>query len=226
MTVPVPSTLEELLSPAWLSSALQPRFPGIQVSTVTPGPVVSRISTNARFHIDCAGGLPDGLPPDLCGKGYFTEVGRSSRHVGEPEAFFYRDIADPTGMRTLRSVYADVDRPRRATASSSPRTSWRRARPSSTLCSDYTPDQTAQSLEELAKLHAATWSQPAYADAPWLASRLTRTSRMPRRRRHPRQLRGADRRACARARSATRSGWSTRSARLAAARPQGDGRGR
>ena len=59
-TVPVPDTLEQALSPEWLTAALQPRFPGIEVSAVVPGPVVDRISTNARFSIECAGGVPDG----------------------------------------------------------------------------------------------------------------------------------------------------------------------
>jgi len=109
ITARVPDTLEELLSPQWLTSALDPRFPGIRVTAVTPGPVISRVSTNARFRIECAGGMPIGLSTDLCGKGYFTEVGRAFRHVGESEACFYRDIAAPTGMRTLRSVYAQFD---------------------------------------------------------------------------------------------------------------------
>jgi Phosphotransferase enzyme family len=38
--------------------------------------------------------------------------------------------------------------------------------------SDYSPEQAAQSLGELAKLHAATWNSPVYADAGWLNSRL------------------------------------------------------
>ena len=53
--VHVPDTLEEVLSPAWLSEALGQRFPGVEVTTVTRGPVVSRVSTNARFHLECDG---------------------------------------------------------------------------------------------------------------------------------------------------------------------------
>ena len=68
-TVPVPETLEQALSPEWLTAALQPRFPGIEVSAVAPGPVVDRISTNARFSIECAGGVPDGLSPALVCQG-------------------------------------------------------------------------------------------------------------------------------------------------------------
>jgi Phosphotransferase enzyme family len=171
MTAPVPETLEEMLSPSWLTSALTPRFPGIQVTKVTPGPVISRVSTNARFQIECAGGVPAGLSPALCGKGYFTEVGREFRHVGEPEALFYRDAAEMTGMRTLRSVYADVDP---QTKHGVIITEDVVAQGASFLdaLSPYTPDQTAESLGELAKLHGATWRNPAYVGAGWLDPRL------------------------------------------------------
>ena len=109
MTAPlVPATLEELLTPEWLTAALSQRFPGIEVTGVTPGPVIARVSTNARFTIECAGGVPDGLAPTLCAKGYFSDEGRKFAHVGEPEAHFYRDLADITGVHTFRSVYADV----------------------------------------------------------------------------------------------------------------------
>ena len=171
MTTPVPDTLELLLSPDWLSSALSPRFPGIEVTGVTPGPVISRVATNARFRIECATGVPEGLSADLCGKGYFGDYGRAFRHVGESEACFYREAAASTGMRTLRSVYADVDP---VTHHGVVITEDVVAQGATFLdaLSDFSPDQAAQSLEELAKLHAATWGRPAYADAPWLASRL------------------------------------------------------
>jgi Phosphotransferase enzyme family len=167
----VPETLELMLSPEWLSEALAPRFPGVVVTAVTPGPVISRVSTNARFHIECAGGVPEGLSPDLCGKGYFTEVGRAFRHVGEPEAMFYREAAAATGMRTLRSVYADVDPETRHGVVITEDVVARGATFLDAL-SDYTVDQAADSLSELAKLHATTWEAPAFAAAPWLASRL------------------------------------------------------
>src|SRR6202046_3937608 len=97
----VPATLDEVLSPEWLTAALSERFPGIEVTRVTPGPVVSRLSTNARFTIECAGGLPDGLVPTLCAKGYFTDKGRPVTFLGAREVGFYRDVAGATGVRTL-----------------------------------------------------------------------------------------------------------------------------
>ena len=168
---PVPATLEEALSPGWLTAALGTRFPGIEVSRVERGPVVHRLTTNARFRIECSGGVPDGLSRDLCVKGYFGELGRAARAAGVPEAAFYRDLAGTAGVRTLRSVYVDIDA---ETQASVVLTEDVVAQGGSFLdpLSRYTPDQTAQSLAELARLHAATWLCPAHAETAWLAPRL------------------------------------------------------
>jgi hypothetical protein len=171
MSVPVPDTLELLQSPEWLTAALAPRFPGVNVTAVTPGPIVSRVSTNARFEIECAGGVPDGLPANLCGKGYFSEVGRAFRQVGEHEAGFYRDVAANTGMRVLKSVYADVDPETRHGVVITEDVVPQGAVFLDAL-SDYSPEQAAESLAELAKLHSSTWEKPAYTKATWLDSRL------------------------------------------------------
>ncbi len=171
MSVPVPDTLETLQSPTWLTAALAPRFPGIQVTAVTPGPVISRVATNARFRIECAGGVPAGLSPNLCGKGYFSEVGRAFRQIGEPEAYFYRDVADATGMRVLTSVYADVDPATRHGVLITEDVVPHGAVFLDAL-SDYSPEQAAQSLSQLAKLHSATWESPLYTKESWLDSRL------------------------------------------------------
>jgi hypothetical protein len=172
-TVPVPDTLEQALSPQWLTVALRPRFPGIEIAAVVPGPVVDRISTNARFIVACAGGVPDGLSPALCVKGYFNDIGRAARYVGAPEAGFYRDLAPETGLRTLHCVYADIDP---ATRYGVIITEDVVSQGATFLdgSSPYTPDQTARTLDEFARLHAATWSDQRYADAEWLAPRLGR----------------------------------------------------
>ncbi|BBZ40235.1 phosphotransferase family protein [Mycobacterium conspicuum] len=168
-TVPVPDALEQALSPDWLTAALQPQFPGIAVSAVVPGPVVDRISTNARFSAECA----DGRSLALCVKGYFNEIGRTARYVGAPEAFFYRDLAASTGVRTLRSVYADIDP---VTQHGVVITEDVASQGATFLDgnSPYTPDQTADTLVEFARLHAATWADPRYIDVPWLAPQLGR----------------------------------------------------
>jgi len=174
---PVPDTLDEAYTPAWLSAALGTRYPGIEVTSVTPGPVISRVATNARFHIECAGGTPDGLSPDLCIKGYFTEYGKPYRHAGVPEAAFYRDVLGLTGMNTLRCVYADCDP---ETSDSAVITEDVVARGAEFLDarSPYTPDQCAQSLGELAALHSGTWMASEVADLASLAPRFQMYTQM------------------------------------------------
>ncbi|OBI95736.1 aminoglycoside phosphotransferase [Mycobacterium alsense] len=168
-TVPVPDTLEMALSPRWLTAALQPSLPGVDVVAVTPGPVVDRISTNARFSIQSA----DGASHALCVKGYFNDIGRAAPYIGAPEAGFYRDLAAATGVRTLRAVYADIDP---ATRHGVVITEDVVAQGATFLDgnSPYTADRAADTLAELARLHAATWSQPRWADVEWLAPRLGR----------------------------------------------------
>jgi len=177
-TVPIPQTLEEALSPEWLTAALGTRYPGVEVTAVAPGPVVSRISTNARFRIECAAPLPDGLSPDLCVKGYYGELGSQSKRAGLPEAGFYRDVAGDTGMRTLRAVYADVDF---ETHDNVVVTEDVVAQGASFLdpLSPYGPDKVALALEDLAVLHAATWRWPTATQPAWMASRLESLRQMP-----------------------------------------------
>jgi hypothetical protein len=167
----VPDELDELLSPAWLTSALQPRFPGVEVTEVEVGPIDLRVSTNIRFRIDCKGGVPEGLSPHLCAKGYFGPEAQPLRQIGEPEAYFYRDLAVPSGVRTLHSVYADVDP---TTRHGVVITEDVVAQGGTFLDASrvFTPDNAADSLEQFAQLHAVTWGDQAYADKAWLNPRL------------------------------------------------------
>jgi hypothetical protein len=170
-SVHVPGTLEEALSPEWLTGALASRFPGIRVTSVTPGPVISRVSTNARFTIECADGVPDGLSPQLCIKGYFSDTGRLLMQAGEPEVYFYRDLAARTGVRTLRCVFAGIDATTRHGVVITEDVVPLGARFLDAR-SEYSPGQVAESLDVLATLHAATWADPACATTGWLAPRM------------------------------------------------------
>jgi hypothetical protein len=168
-TVTIPESLDELLTPEWLNGALSTRFPGVHVSRVTPGPVVERVSTNARFHIE--GELPPGLPPALCAKGYFSEVGRGSVQAGVPEATFYRDLAHATGVRTLNSVWADLD----PVSNHGVVITEDAVEAGGVFCDALDPctvDRTAETLEQFALLHAYAWEDAPLAESSWLAPRL------------------------------------------------------
>ena len=43
---------------------------------------------SSRWRVLCAGGVPEGLSPHLCIKGYFGEEGAPYAHIGEGEARF------------------------------------------------------------------------------------------------------------------------------------------
>ncbi|MHB1582322.1 MAG: phosphotransferase family protein [Acidimicrobiales bacterium] len=174
----MPDTLAEVLEPRWLSQALGRRFPGIAVESVHRGPVVSRVSTNARFRIECRGGLPRGLPAELCVKGYFadcSEAAGASRTAGIPESLFYGRYAAASGVRTLDCYFADVDG---ASQHGVVITGDVVARGATFLdaLSPYTADQVADSLEQYAVLHGRSWGRVPTGE-PWLAPRLEATMR-------------------------------------------------
>ena len=171
MDMSVPETIDEVLSPAWLSAALGERFPGIEVTNVSMGPLIQRVATNQRFSIECADGVPAGLSSHLCLKGYFGEYGSMYRHVSSTETFFYRDIAESTGMRTLRAVATVWDADSRHGVVITEDVVEQGAVFLDSL-SPYSPDQVAESLGELAKLHGTTWRAPQFAESAWLAPHL------------------------------------------------------
>ena len=169
-SVPLPETLEAALDPSWLTRALSRRYPGIEVTTVTTRTVDTRISTNARFTIECRGGVPPGLSPNLCIKGYFGEAGRPYAQMAEPEARFYESLAKPIGVRTLRSQYAGVDETGAGVFITEDIIT--EGGKFLDALSRYSVDQTAESLSEFARLHAFGWGLPDAVRAVWLAPRI------------------------------------------------------
>lgn len=177
-SLPVPDNLQDVLEPRWLSAALGWRFPDLQVTSVDRGPVVSRVSTNARFRIHSQQDLPPDLPAELCVKGYFadcSDTAAAARSAGVPEALFYRHLADGTGVRTLDCFYSEVDPDTRHGVVITGDVASQGATFLDAL-SPYTADQVAQSLEQYAILHGRTWGA-GQLDEPWLAPRLRSTMR-------------------------------------------------
>jgi hypothetical protein len=163
MTEPaIPTTLEEATSAQWLSSVL-----GSDVASVAVGEVDNRVSTNAPVHVE----LADGTSRDLWIKGYFNEIGRFARYAGIPEAMFYRSLAPATGIRTLEAVFAAADAETQENVVVTRDVLGDGAVFLDSL-SPYSVDQAAESLSQLAQLHASTWLAPIGESAPWLATRL------------------------------------------------------
>lgn len=174
----VPDLLSDALSPEWLTAALGERFPGVRVTRVEKGDVISRVSTNARFRIHCEPGLPPGLPEHLCIKGYFADCSDGavlSRSAGRPEVLFYRELSAGAGIRTLPCVYAAVD-PDTDHGVVITEDVLARGAVFLDALSPYAPDQVAQSLDQLAILHGRTWASPTLQEH-WLVPRLDMTMR-------------------------------------------------
>ncbi|ONH25672.1 phosphotransferase [Pseudofrankia asymbiotica] len=166
-----PDTLDEALSPVWLTEILSKQYPGIRVHGSSRGPIVARVATNLRFDVDCDGLGEGEAPLKLCVKGFFTPAGELVHGTGEHEAYFYRDLVDSTGVRTLNAVYADVH-PEHGGGVIITRDIVAEGATFLDALAPYTPDQAAVSLSQLAKLHSSTWNAPALADVGWLAPRL------------------------------------------------------
>ena len=84
---------------------------------------------------------------------------------------FYRELSGWVGIRTLQPVYAEVDPDTLANIVVTEDVAHGGAKFLNAL-SPYTVDQAAESLEQLARLHAATWMHTV-GSSEWLAPRLS-----------------------------------------------------
>jgi Phosphotransferase enzyme family len=157
----IPETFEEATAPEWIASIL-----GAPVARVEVGEVDNRVSTNIPVAVH----LTDGSVRRLWIKGYFNELGQYARTAGVPEANFYASLAADTGMRGLRCVYAAADAETLANVVVTHDVLSEGATFLDSL-HDYSVEQTADSLGQLATLHAGTWMRDSLRDEPWLAPR-------------------------------------------------------
>jgi hypothetical protein len=86
MDNPAPTTLEEVLSPSWLTDALSPRYPGLQVTNSTVTWRQDNVASKVRFTIDVEP-MTSPPPSSWCVKGYWGRPDRYS--AGDREAEFY-----------------------------------------------------------------------------------------------------------------------------------------
>ncbi|MFI6314587.1 phosphotransferase family protein [Nocardia fusca] len=150
-TDPAPFDEAVVLSPEWLAGVLEPGRPGV-VPTATE--VVERIETVAtklRFRVTYA--HPTDAPTALCAKGYFNPQRRRGPRA---EADFYRDFAHDLPVRTPPCVHAAVDEETGHALVLMHDLVMVGARFLDPLVG-YGAGQAAETLDQLAALHAATW---------------------------------------------------------------------
>jgi hypothetical protein len=162
---PAPAHLADVMSPEWLTAALDDLAAG---ETVVEAHVVEDYTTVAskiRFEVVIEGNGGQRVNRPYCVKGSFT----ADRIMNlEIESRFYRELGPTIGLRTPRCVYAGLDE---NTGGSLFIMNYLVAEGVTFLNSQaiYTPQMTAAALGQLAQLHANTWGEERLAALDWLA---------------------------------------------------------
>jgi hypothetical protein len=163
-----PASLQEAISPEWLTSALSIRHSGIEVISVD---IIDRLTTVAdkvRVAVTCSqDGKPVEEPLKLCLKAYFGEAAMRRGDLGRAEAAFYRDFQPELSMNLPRVEFADIDESTGQALvimEDLVATGATFAQPLGVV----TPDAVEMTLGEYARLHATHWGRTDWSDRPWL----------------------------------------------------------
>lgn len=170
----VPTTLEAALEPAWLARALQGIGGGKSVTEVRTVEVIRTMATKVRFTVRFDG---SDVEHAFCLKG-FLDVGDAASQGGATtvlEADFYDKISPHVGVRVPECVAAIIDRDAplgviimRDLVAGGARFC--------TALEAFTADEAAESLRQIAALHAGK----ALLDrSPWIKPRVAQLAAMP-----------------------------------------------
>jgi thiamine kinase-like enzyme len=168
---PAPLELDTVLSPEWLDGVLAPRYPGARVARTELVESQTTIATKVRFRVEYADSGASGAPSALCAKGYFAAESRALAHAGQVEAAFYRDVAPGLAVRIPPCVHAAID-PQSGHGLVLMHDLVAAGSSFLTPLSPYTVEQTAATLEQLARLHAHDPGGGALGGLRWLEPRL------------------------------------------------------
>lgn len=177
---PAPAELSEVLSPAWLTQALGRAYPGVTVERVAVVETIVTMATKVRFTVDYASGATAETPRHFCVKGIFGENAPLMRasQSSAAEIRFYRECAPLLDVRTARVVYAELAAEGSYGILIMHDEVAAGARFLNAL-TPYSPDQAAGSLDQLARVHAATWRGRTLDRFPWLRARVDHFIRSP-----------------------------------------------
>jgi hypothetical protein len=168
----VPATLEQALDADWLSTVLAPVSSGQQVVAVETVEVIKTVATKVRFAVTFAGGARE----QFCLKG-LLDVDEMTARGGSTcvlEADFYGKVAPTIDVRVPDCVATVIDREAQQGVIVMRDLIADGARFCSAL-EAFTPDQAAQSLDQLARLHAGSGF---LAGADWIRPRAAELARM------------------------------------------------
>jgi len=152
----VPTNLDEVLDPEWLSTALRSRHAGCVVRSVTVRDSLSTVASKHFLIVDYDDRGSPAAPERLCVKAYFGDNRMLSR-AGESEAIpdcSYVGFEEDTGSSIL--ILEDL---------------WAAGATPLNALHHFTPELSAATLSQLALRHAETWEEPRLQE-PWLAPRM------------------------------------------------------
>ena len=158
---PAPARLADVIDPAWLTAMLARRWPGTVVQHVEVVETLVTMATKVRLALTLA--EETGAPTHLCIKGVLTDSGAhpSSAIV---ETRFYSTMAASLDVRVPPCVYASLD-PAAGGGVVVMEDVIAAGGRFCTALDPFTPDQAADGLGQLARLHAAGASG---SDAAWV----------------------------------------------------------
>ena len=162
----VPATLEQALDPQWLTSALAPVSGGRAVTSVESVEVIRTVATKVRFAVTFEG---DDATQNFCLKGLLNvdEMTAKGGATCVLEGDFYINLAPRLDVQVPKAVAVVTDR----TAQQSVLVMRDLIAGGGRFCSAleaFTADQAAESLQQIARLHAgsAAAQGPAVDQAP------------------------------------------------------------
>ena len=161
MVSPAPLDLDVVCSPEWCSGILG--APVVEVERVEE---LVTIASKVRFRVT----YDDGTTDALCVKGYFSPDSAGFVDLGQLEVHFYESLAPAMGLEVPECVHTGID-PGTGHGIIVMRDLVDAGCTFLTPLHPYTPDQTAATLGQLARLHH-TDPRAIVGEVDWLAPRL------------------------------------------------------
>jgi phosphotransferase family enzyme len=168
---PIPETPDELTT-GWLTDALAASAPDVLGGATVTGVEVSPVGTGQMsdslrlaLHYDRPTGAPATLVAKLAATDPTSRSTAKSLGSYENEVRFYQQLAPGLPVRTPDVLHADIDVEAAAFVLLLEDMAPARAGDQLAGC---TPDVAQVAVDELVRLHAPRWGDPALADLPWL----------------------------------------------------------
>jgi hypothetical protein len=167
MTTLVAGTLDEAMTPVWLSAALSKNFPDTVVSAVEVRDVLHGVGTKALLTLTYEGTTT--LPNRLCLKAGYEPHNKHILDGGTymREALFYQHIASDLPVNTPHCFYADYDESSKQGILLMEDLHASGTQFGSAL-RGYTVDEAVRFVDALAAMHAKYWGGKVLEVYPWL----------------------------------------------------------